>query len=33
VMDALKAEMKRSYEEYGRAVFVTKFINGDVRDL
>ncbi|WP_028301465.1 hypothetical protein [Oceanospirillum beijerinckii] len=33
VMDALKAEMKRSYEQYGRAVFVTKFINGDVRDL
>jgi len=33
VMDALKAELKASYEQYGRAVFVAKFINGDVRDL
>lgn len=33
VMDALKTEMKLSYQQYGRAVFVTKFINGDVREL
>lgn len=33
VMDALKIELKRSYETYGQAVFVTKFINGDVREL
>lgn len=33
VMDALKTEMKRSWETYGRAVFVTKFLNGDVRAL
>lgn len=33
VMDAIKVELKRSYEEYGQAVFVTKFINGDAREL
>jgi len=33
VMDALKAEIRASYEQYGMAVFVAKFLYGDVREL
>jgi uncharacterized protein YqgV (UPF0045/DUF77 family) len=32
VMAALQKELKRSYEEYGKAVLVAKFINGDARN-
>ncbi|MEX2489300.1 MAG: YkoF family thiamine/hydroxymethylpyrimidine-binding protein [Pseudomonadales bacterium] len=31
VMDLLKAEIKRSWETYGKGVFVVKFLSGDVR--
>ena len=31
VMSALQTELKRSYEEHGKAVLVAKFISGDVR--
>ncbi|WP_250458767.1 YkoF family thiamine/hydroxymethylpyrimidine-binding protein [Microbulbifer litoralis] len=30
LMDTLKAEMRRSYEQFGRAIFVCKFIDGDL---
>lgn len=30
VMAALGAEMQRSWETYGKAIFVCKFINGDL---
>ncbi len=30
VMDAMKKEMRQSYETYGRAIFVCKFIEGDL---
>ena len=30
VMDTLKAEMKRSYETYGKAIFVCKFIGANL---
>lgn len=31
VMDMLRTEMRYSYEHYGRAIFVCKFIDGDLR--
>ena len=30
VMDVLKKEMRLSYEQFGRAIFVCKFIDGDL---
>lgn len=33
VMSAISAELKRSWQQYGQAVFVTKFLQGDVRLL
>lgn len=30
VMDVMKEEMRRSYEQHGRAIFVCKFIDGDL---
>ena len=30
VMDVMKAEMRQSYEQFGRAIFVCKFIEGDL---
>ncbi|WP_226702196.1 YkoF family thiamine/hydroxymethylpyrimidine-binding protein [Microbulbifer elongatus] len=30
VMDVLKAEMAKSWEQFGRAIFVCKFIDGDL---
>jgi len=30
VMDTLKAEMRASYEQFGRLIFVCKFIDGDL---
>lgn len=30
VMDILKAEMRKSWEQFGRAIFVCKFIDGDL---
>lgn len=30
VMDVLKNEMRLSYEQFGRAIFVCKFIDGDL---
>ncbi|MFV8782344.1 hypothetical protein ACNKU7_07970 [Microbulbifer sp. SA54] len=30
VMDTLKAEMRASYEQFGRAIFVCKFIDGNL---
>jgi uncharacterized protein YqgV (UPF0045/DUF77 family) len=30
VMDTMKKEMRQSYETYGRAIFVCKFIDGDL---
>ncbi|MFA0812858.1 YkoF family thiamine/hydroxymethylpyrimidine-binding protein [Microbulbifer epialgicus] len=30
LMDVLKLEMRRSYEQFGRAIFVCKFIDGDL---
>lgn len=30
VMDVMRDEMRRSYEQYGRAIFVCKFIEGDL---
>jgi uncharacterized protein YqgV (UPF0045/DUF77 family) len=30
VMDVIKQEMRTSYEEFGRAIFVCKFIDGDL---
>jgi len=32
VMDAIKAELRSSWETYGKAVFVTKHLMGDVRE-
>ncbi|WOX06502.1 YkoF family thiamine/hydroxymethylpyrimidine-binding protein [Microbulbifer pacificus] len=29
VMDTLRAEMRTSHEQFGRAIFVCKFIDGD----
>ncbi len=30
LMDVLRDEIRRSYEEFGRAIFVCKFIQGDL---
>lgn len=30
VMDALKEEMRRSYQEFGKAIFVCKFIGANL---
>ncbi|QFT55218.1 hypothetical protein [Microbulbifer sp. THAF38] len=30
LMDILKIEMRKSYEQFGRAIFVCKFIDGDL---
>ncbi|MCQ3828110.1 hypothetical protein HXX02_01485 [Microbulbifer elongatus] len=30
VMDVVKAEMRKSWEQFGRAIFVCKFIDGDL---
>ena len=30
VMNVLKAEMRKSWEQFGRAIFVCKFIDGDL---
>ncbi|WP_320838202.1 YkoF family thiamine/hydroxymethylpyrimidine-binding protein [Zhongshania sp.] len=30
VMDVIKQEMRKSYEQFGRAIFVCKFIDGDL---
>lgn len=30
VMDVMRDELRRSYEQHGRAVFVCKFIEGDL---
>ena len=30
VMDTLKEEMRKSWEQFGRAIFVCKFIDGDL---
>ena len=30
VMAVLSAEMKRSYEQFGKAIFVCKFLHGDL---
>ena len=30
LMDTLKKEMRESYEKHGRAIFVCKFIDGDL---
>ncbi|SEA15351.1 hypothetical protein [Microbulbifer marinus] len=30
LMDVLKQEMRASYEKHGRAIFVCKFIDGDL---
>jgi uncharacterized protein YqgV (UPF0045/DUF77 family) len=30
VMDVMRDEMRRSYEQHGRAIFVCKFIEGDL---
>ncbi|MFD1218293.1 hypothetical protein [Microbulbifer celer] len=30
LMDMLKAEIRTSYEQFGRAIFVCKFIDGDL---
>ena len=30
VMDVMREEMRRSFEEFGRAIFVCKFIDGDL---
>ena len=30
VMDVMKKEMRQSYEQFGRAIFVCKFIDGDL---
>ncbi len=30
VMDVMRDEMRRSFEEFGRAIFVCKFIDGDL---
>jgi len=30
VMSVLSTEIKRSYEEFGKAIFVCKFLNGDL---
>lgn len=32
VMDAMKREIRASYEHYGRGVFVCKIIEGDLSD-
>lgn len=33
LMDTLKAEMRASYENFGRAIFVCKFIDGDLNPI
>ena len=30
VMDVMRDEMRRSYEQFGKAIFVCKFIEGDL---
>jgi uncharacterized protein YqgV (UPF0045/DUF77 family) len=30
LMDVMRDEMRRSYEKFGRAIFVCKFIQGDL---
>ncbi|GAA4090115.1 YkoF family thiamine/hydroxymethylpyrimidine-binding protein [Zhongshania borealis] len=30
VMDVIKQEIRKSYEQFGRAIFVCKFIDGDL---
>ncbi|AMO67921.1 MAG: hypothetical protein ACJA1T_000006 [Zhongshania aliphaticivorans] len=30
VMDVIKQEMRKSYEQFGRAIFVCKFIDGNL---
>jgi hypothetical protein len=30
VMQVLNTEIKRSYEEFGKAIFVCKFLSGDL---
>lgn len=30
VMDAVKAEVRKTYEQFGRGIFVCKFIEGDL---
>lgn len=30
VMDVMKKEIRQSYEQYGRSIFVCKFIEGDL---
>ena len=30
VMNVLSQEIKRSYQEFGKAIFVCKFISGDL---
>ena len=30
VMDVMRDEMRRSFEQFGRAIFVCKFIDGDL---
>ena len=30
VMDTMRDEMRRSFEQFGRAIFVCKFIDGDL---
>ncbi len=30
LMDILKTEMRKSWEQFGRAIFVCKFIDGDL---
>ncbi|WP_444945187.1 hypothetical protein ACJJIP_11775 [Microbulbifer sp. VTAC004] len=30
LMDVLKLELRRSYEQFGRVIFVCKFIDGDL---
>jgi uncharacterized protein YqgV (UPF0045/DUF77 family) len=30
LMDLLKIEMRKSYEQFGRVIFVCKFIDGDL---
>ena len=32
VMDVIKNEMRRSYEKFGRAIFVCKFIDDDLSE-
>ena len=33
VMDVMKQEIRRAYDTYGRAIFVCKFIDGDLRPV